>query len=60
MGSDKRADEEVCRERKGLRISWFYFKMLLKWVPVGSRIKVTSGGLPCVCARVRAHALAGL
>lgn len=47
MGSDKRADEEVPRERKELKTNCFDFKMLLRWVPGGARVEVAS-----VCAEL--------
>lgn len=46
MGSDKRAGEEVPRERKELKTNCFDFKMLLRWA--GARVKAASGGLLCV------------
>lgn len=49
MGPDKRAGEDVCRERKGHKPNWFDFKVLLNEVTIGARIKVGSGGLLCVC-----------
>lgn len=47
VGSDERAGEECCRDRKGLKINLFYLKVLNRWVAIGVRIKVASGVLLC-------------
>lgn len=47
VGSHKRAEAEVCRERKTLETSWFDFKMSLRWVPIGARITGASGRVLC-------------